>query len=157
MTWIRGGPAALDGPNIAAAIDGSLQRLQTDHIDLLQLHWPDRCVCGASAHSSGSSALSATHAAGVHRHQTPPLLLAAAGMCPCLVRWITTRQQHTRQVLSRGPRAACALTPLTRVSLTICASPLLLLLHRTARPYRLRSSWVHWQMLWLPARCSMWG
>ena len=42
MAWIRGGPAALDAANIAAAIDGSLKRLGTDHIDLYQLHWPDR-------------------------------------------------------------------------------------------------------------------
>lgn len=42
MTWLRGGPTALDGPNIAAAIDASLLRLGTGHIDLLQLHWPDR-------------------------------------------------------------------------------------------------------------------
>ncbi|PRW60379.1 Aldo keto reductase [Chlorella sorokiniana] len=44
MTWLRGGPAALNAANIAAAIDGSLQRLGVDCIDLLQLHWPDRYV-----------------------------------------------------------------------------------------------------------------
>ncbi|XP_020425986.1 uncharacterized protein LOC18767342 isoform X2 [Prunus persica] len=44
MTWIRDGPKCLNAKNITEAIDGSLRRLQTDYIDLYQIHWPDRYV-----------------------------------------------------------------------------------------------------------------
>ncbi|KMT10985.1 hypothetical protein BVRB_5g112110 isoform D [Beta vulgaris subsp. vulgaris] len=44
MTWIPGGPECLDAKNIEKAIDNSLLRLQTDYIDLYQIHWPDRYV-----------------------------------------------------------------------------------------------------------------
>ncbi|MEW5309584.1 MAG: hypothetical protein WDW38_001464 [Sanguina aurantia] len=44
MEWIRGGPSSLDASNITQAIDSSLRRLQTDYIDLYQIHWPDRYV-----------------------------------------------------------------------------------------------------------------
>ena len=42
MHWIRGGKNHLDAVNIRAAVEDSLRRLQTEHIDLYQLHWPSR-------------------------------------------------------------------------------------------------------------------
>ncbi len=44
MDWIRGGPASLDSHNIRSAVEDSLKRLNTDYIDLYQLHWPERNV-----------------------------------------------------------------------------------------------------------------
>lgn len=44
IEWIRGGPSSLDRDNIRSAVHDSLKRLQTDYIDVYQLHWPERNV-----------------------------------------------------------------------------------------------------------------
>ena len=46
LDWIREGKEKLgfDKKNMNAAVDESLKRLQTEYIDLYQLHWPERKV-----------------------------------------------------------------------------------------------------------------
>ncbi|HEY9223615.1 MAG TPA: aldo/keto reductase [Variovorax sp.] len=43
MDWVREGKG-MTGADIVASCDGSLKRLQTDVIDLYQIHWPERHV-----------------------------------------------------------------------------------------------------------------
>ena len=42
--WLRGGHTAISRENIIEALHGSLARLQTDYLDIYQIHWPDRNV-----------------------------------------------------------------------------------------------------------------
>ena len=44
MSWVRNGSPDLTGADIVAACNASLKRLQTDVIDLYQIHWPVRHV-----------------------------------------------------------------------------------------------------------------
>ena len=42
MSFLRDGNSRFNAEHISSAIDGNLQRLQTDYIDIYQLHWPER-------------------------------------------------------------------------------------------------------------------
>ncbi|MCY7316643.1 MAG: aldo/keto reductase [Rubrivivax sp.] len=42
MDWVHGGSADLSPAQIVSACNASLKRLQTDVIDLYQIHWPNR-------------------------------------------------------------------------------------------------------------------
>ena len=41
-TWLREQGTRVNAYQIEQSVNDSLQRLQTDHLDLLQIHWPDR-------------------------------------------------------------------------------------------------------------------
>lgn len=42
MGFLRDGQTRFNAKHISGAIDDNLKRLQTDHIDIYQLHWPER-------------------------------------------------------------------------------------------------------------------
>ena len=44
IDWIREGNLSLNKKNILQSVEDSLRRMQTDYIDLLYLHWPERNV-----------------------------------------------------------------------------------------------------------------
>lgn len=73
MDWIRGGPPSLDRNNIRSAIEESLKRLQTDYIDVYQLHWPERNVpmFGQYQFDPANEFESSAHHQGQHKKWVP--------------------------------------------------------------------------------------
>lgn len=52
LAWIRGGKN-ITGADIIPSVDASLKRLQTDYIDVYQLHWPNRTTPHFAKHWPG--------------------------------------------------------------------------------------------------------
>lgn len=64
--WFRGGrPSKLVRADILDAVDKSLAKLQTDHIDLYQIHWPERPI------PFGSNPTRVTETVGRAPEETP--------------------------------------------------------------------------------------
>ena len=59
LPWIREGKP-YNGESIVRSVDASLQRLQTDYIDLYQLHWPNRQAPHFGRHWPGKISFSKT-------------------------------------------------------------------------------------------------
>ncbi|PKH07053.1 aldo/keto reductase [Moritella sp. Urea-trap-13] len=62
LPWVRNG-APITGDAVVQAVDASLKRLQTDYIDLFQLHWPNRPNPHFSRHAPNDTRFSDINAA----------------------------------------------------------------------------------------------
>ena len=61
LPWVRNG-GAITGNAVIKAVDASLRRLQTDYIDLYQLHWPNRTSPHFGKHWPNQISLTQTNA-----------------------------------------------------------------------------------------------
>ncbi len=72
LSWIRNG-ADITGRAVIQSVDASLQRLQTDYIDLYQLHWPNRSSPHFAKHWPGMVQFSALDSQ-LHKQQMLDIL-----------------------------------------------------------------------------------
>ena len=79
LPWVRdGGP--ITGDAVVEAVDASLKRLQTDYIDLYQLHWPNRTSPHFNKHWPNQLTFSEVNA----KEHTAQMLDILQGLARCV-------------------------------------------------------------------------
>lgn len=79
LSYIRDG-SKISGESVVAAVDASLKRLQTNYIDLFQLHWPNRTSPHFAKHWPGKVVFSEVDSA----HETQEMLEILQALDSCV-------------------------------------------------------------------------
>lgn len=78
--YVRGESRRLDAANIRAAVESSLRRLGTDHIDLYQVHWAERPLTMVFQRPGFREALRPSFAALADRAEAVPIAETVAAL-----------------------------------------------------------------------------
>ncbi|MBE0367174.1 aldo/keto reductase [Pseudoalteromonas aurantia] len=79
LSWVRNG-APISGQSIIEAVDDSLARLNTDYIDVYQLHWPNRSTPHFAKHQPGEINFSNVNS----EQETADMLDILQGLAHCI-------------------------------------------------------------------------